>query len=65
MLTSGAYMAKSRLKRALAVMRSSRASTSMAKISGFDDAADLAAQPPQDAPHLAVLLALEDGPLGS
>ena len=31
----------------------------------FRDAADLAAQPAQDAPDLAVLLALEDGPLGS
>ena len=55
----------SRLKRALAVMRSSRARTSMAKASGLRDLADLAAEPAQDAADLAVLLALEDGPLGA
>ena len=38
---------------------------SMAKASGFGHAADLAAQAPQDAADLAVLLALEDGPLGA
>ena len=38
--------------------------TSMACVSGRHPA-DLAAEPPQDAANLAVLFALEDGPLGA